>query len=240
VGNREVQDRVVRAGGWLRSDSVIVDEPIQIEELGNRPPWLAAILEDGANRHYLLAGELPRDEDDMGYRIDERYREAAGLHALDIGANYFALWTEADNLKRYYETYPRSLEMLQRRMGYRVRPSWIWQRKRYDTSELILGIANDGVAGVPGVLGVYTETPDGKVKVGGNLDAGQPYAGKVRQASFILPQGLDGKELHLRAEIEVKGVSHPVRWACQEALNPDGSLTVRLRQNDDPRFRKGI
>jgi hypothetical protein len=240
VGNREVQDMVVRAGGWLRSDSVIMDEPIQIEELGNRPPWLASILEDGANRHYLFAGAAEGDEDDMGYRIDERYREVAGLHALDIGANYWALWTEADNLKRYYEKYPRSLEMLQRRMGYRVRPSWIWQRKRYDTAELILGIANDGVAGVPGVLGVYVETPDGKVKVGGNLDVGQPYAGKVRQASFVLPTGLDGKEVHLRAEIEAKGVRHAVRWACNEALNPDGSLTVRLRQNDDPRFRKGV
>jgi hypothetical protein len=130
--------------------------------------------------------------------------------------------------------------MMQRRVGYRVRPSWIWQRKRYDTTEVILGIANDGVAGVPGTLGVYAETRDGKVRVGGNLDAGQPHAGKVRQASFVLPNGLDGEEMRLRAEIEVKGVRHPVRWACQEALNSDGSLTVRLRKNDDPRFRKGV
>ncbi len=56
----------------------------------------------------------------------------------------------------------------------------------------------------------------------------------------MLPPGFDGKELRLRAEIEVKGVSRPVRWACQEALNDDGSLTVRLRQNGDPRFRKGV
>ena len=238
VGNREVQDKVVRAGGWLRSDSVIMEEPIQIEELGNRPPWLATILEDGANRHYLLAGAVEADEDDTGY--GERYREVAGFHALDIGANYFALWTEADNIKQYYAKYPRSLEMMQRRLGYRVRPSWIWQRKRYGTTELILGIANDGVAGVPGALGVYAETRDGKVRVGGNLDAGQPHAGRVRQASFVLPNGLDGEEMRLRAEIEVKGVRRPVRWACQEALNSDGSLTVRLLKNDDQRFRKGV
>ena len=35
-------------------------------------------------------------------------------------------------------------------------------------------------------------------------------------------------------------LGHPVRWACQEALNSDGSLTVPLRKNDDPRFRKGV
>jgi hypothetical protein len=215
-----------------------MEEPIQIEELGNRPPWLATILEDGANRHYRLAGAASADEDGTGY--GERYREVAGLHALDLGANYFALWTEADNIKRYYEKYPRSLEMMQSRMGYRVRPSWVWQRKRFDTAELILGIANDGVAGVPGILGVYVETPDGKVKIGGNLDAGRPYAGKVRQASFILPKGWAGGELRLRAEIDVNGVRYPVRWACQEALTRDGALPVRLLTNDDPRFRKGV
>ena len=38
VGNRQVQDLAVRSGCWLRSDSLIMDEPIQIEELGHRPP----------------------------------------------------------------------------------------------------------------------------------------------------------------------------------------------------------
>ena len=42
----------VRGGCWLRSDSVILDEPIQIEELSNRPPWLAVVMEDGYHRHY--------------------------------------------------------------------------------------------------------------------------------------------------------------------------------------------
>ena len=54
VGNRQVQDLAVRFGCWLRSDSLIMDEPIQIEALAHRPPWLATILEDGANRHYVL------------------------------------------------------------------------------------------------------------------------------------------------------------------------------------------
>ena len=44
TGNREVQDLAVRSGCWLRSDSIIMDEPIQIEELAHRPPWLATVL----------------------------------------------------------------------------------------------------------------------------------------------------------------------------------------------------
>lgn len=267
VGNREVQDMAVRAGCWLRSDSLIMDEPIQIEELANRPAWIATILEDGENRHHVLP-EYADDEqaclsklpasilryvgtdneaypaDDYPHRIGGPirgpYRETAGFHALDIGTNYFGLWTEAENIQRYYEKYPESLRALEQRLGYRVRPSLIWQRKRYGTMELILGIANDGVAGVPGILGIYAESLDGKIKVGGNLDAGEPQAGKMRQASILLPTGMDGQQIILRAELQVKGVRRPVRWACRQPTNPDGSLTLRLKKGEDPDWRKGV
>jgi hypothetical protein len=33
--------------------------------------------------------------------------------------------------------------------------------------------------------------------------------------------------MKLRAEIEVKGMRYPVRWACSQQLNADGSLTLR-------------
>jgi hypothetical protein len=267
VGNRQVQDMAVRAGCWLRSDSLIMDEPIQIEELANRPPWLATVLEDGANRHYVLPEldaeeqtcldklpasmlafvghdreETPTDDypHQVGGPISLPYRESAGFHALDIGANYFGLWTEAENIRRYYEKYPDSLRAMEQRLGYRVRPSLIWQRKRYGTMELILAIVNDGVAGVPGILGIYAESLDGNVRVGGNLDAGQPYAGRVREASIILPQGMDGQQIILRAELEVKGVRRPVRWACHEKTNSDGSLTIRLKKGSDPDWKKGV
>ncbi len=222
VGNREVQDIAVRAGCWLRSDSIIGEEPIQIEELANRPPWLPVIMEDGGNRHHVLTaaqGGAPG-------RGDAMYREKAALHVLDLGANYWALWTEADNLRQYYEKFPRAFDTLRRRMGYRVRPSWIWQQPRYDTVQLVVAVANDGVAGVPGVLRVYLESQDGRFKIGGGLDAGHPFGGKLRQCSFILPKGFEAQKMTLRAEVETKaGIRWPVRWACAEPVNPDGSYT---------------
>jgi len=90
-----------------------------------------------------------------------------------------------------------------------------------------VGFANDGIAGVPGALCVQVTSDDGKVNVGGSLDPGYPLPGKIRQAQFGLPRGTDWKGLQLRAEIEVKGVRHPVRWACQQKLNSDDSLTLR-------------
>ena len=103
-----------------------------------------------------------------------------------------------------------------------------------------MAIVNDGVAGVPGILGVYAESLDGKVRVGGNLDAGQPYAGRIREASLILPKQMDGQQIVLRAELDVKGVRRPVRWACYERTNPDGSLTIRLKKGSDSDWRKGV
>jgi hypothetical protein len=162
------------------------------------------------------------------------------LHALDVGANYWSLWTEAGNLARYRERRPRAFESLERRLGYRVRPSWVWQRKRSGTDELVVAFANDGVASVPGVLRITAEAPDGKALASGSLDAGHPYAGRLRLASFVLPPGPGGSEVRLRAEIEVKGVRRPVRWACAQPLDADGALVVRLKRWDEPDWRKGI
>ncbi len=66
----------------------------------------------------------------------------------------------------------------------------------------------------------------------GCLDPGYPLPGKIRQAQFVLPQGTKWQGLKLKAEIEVKGMRYPVRWACHQKLNDDGSLTLRpnLRQ----------
>jgi DNA uptake protein ComE-like DNA-binding protein len=44
VGNREVVDACVRSGAWLRSDSILVEEPEQIEALANTTPDLAAVV----------------------------------------------------------------------------------------------------------------------------------------------------------------------------------------------------
>ena len=93
---------------------------------------------------------------------------------------------------------------------------------------------------MPGVLRVFAETRDGKPLAGGGLDAGHPFAGRLRLASFLLPTGLAGSEVRLRAELEVKGVRRPVRWACAQPLDADHALVVRLKKHDEPDWRKGV
>ncbi|MFN7997549.1 MAG: hypothetical protein U0Q18_28280 [Bryobacteraceae bacterium] len=237
VGNREVVDRCVRAGCWLRSDSILVEEPEQIDALANRPPWLASILEDGYFRKYDtdIPGYLPLDSAGVNML------EVAMLHVLDLGANYWSLWTETAKLARYAERFPRGFNQLRRRMGYRVRPSWIWQRKRYGANELVVGFANDGVAGVPGVLRVEVKDAAGKLVAGGCLDAGHPYGGRTRQAAFMIPRELENRPVFLSAELEGKGgIRRPVRWACEQPVEADGSFRVQIKKQSDKDWRKGV
>jgi hypothetical protein len=92
---------------------------------------------------------------------------------------------------------------------------------------LVVGFVNDGIACVPGVLRVTVLGDDGRVHASGCLDPGYPMTRGVRQALFLLPKGTAWEGLKLKADLEVKGARHPVRWACRQALNHDGSLTLR-------------
>src|SRR5438270_7314002 len=46
VGNAELLDLTVRNNNWIRSDTIFIENE-QIEALSNRPPWIAALLEQG-------------------------------------------------------------------------------------------------------------------------------------------------------------------------------------------------
>jgi len=226
VGNSELLDRTVRSNNWIRSDTIFIENE-QIETLSNRPPWIAALLEQG------LPGKPPD-----AAAVQEGISPAENMiaHVMDIGANYWSLWNfhqiSAKNLASYYQAYPQWFDRINRRIGYNVRPSFIWMYQDNGYLGLIIGFANDGIAGVPGVLRIAVESEDGKMLKSGCLDPGYPLPGKIRQAQFVLPQGTKLKGLKLRAEIEVKGMRYPVRWACHKKLNEDGSLTLHpnLRQ----------
>lgn len=233
VGNRGVLEMCMRAGAWLRSDSIKVEEPIQIDQLANRPPWLAAILEDGDLRQYHVS-QLTMDAG--GVNPLENYM----LHALDLRGNYWSLWTEAGNLRTYNERYPRGFERLRTNIGYRLRPAWTWQRKRQGAFEIIVAVANRGVSGVPGTLWLHLENRDRRLQLRGSLDRGQPYGGAIREASFLLPHGFADR-VHLSAKIEIRpGVMKPVAWACEQPLNSDGSIAIDMKPENDPGWRKGV
>ena len=218
VGNAALLDRTVRTHNWIRTDTIFI-ENMQIEALSNRPPWTAAISEVGMRT-------LDRLTEDQGVDINENIIS----HVIDMGANYWSVWNWHDiaarNILDYYERNPGPIDEITRRIGYRVRPSWVWQFERAGRQGLVLGTVNDGIAAVPGVLRLTVLSEDGSVNVSGCLDPGYPKPQGVRQAMLMLPGGVDWKGLRLKAELEVKGVRHPVSWACRQRTNGDGTLTL--------------
>ena len=231
VGNSELVDRTIRSFNWLRTDTIFIENE-QIEALSNRPPWTGVSVEVGIS-----------DGSPQSLRLDDgvTYSDNVIHHVQDVGPCYFSLWNwhriQADRLLNYYHQFPDALDELARRVGYRVRPSWVWSYEEGGYPGLIIGFVNDGLAAVPGVLRISVFSEDRKVNAAVCLDAGYPLPGKVRQAKFALPKGTKWKGLRLKAEIEVKGQRHPVCWACRQKLNEDGSLTLRstngLGQNDE-------
>jgi hypothetical protein len=227
VGNSEMLDRTIRTHNWIRSDTIYVNNE-QIDALSNRPPWIASMLEVGGAQ-----GFVDHCEDSIPVTEGLTSTDLGIQSVMDVGSNYWSLWyrhkISAAGIMNYYQRYPKMIDQICRRLGYSVRPSFVWAF-RDENPGLIIGFANDGLAGVPGVLYVSVVSDDGKVNVGGGLDPGYPLPGKVRQALFLLPQGTHWEGLKLKAELEVKGVRYPVRWATHQKTNPDGSLTLKLNR----------
>jgi len=227
VGNSELVDKTVRTHNWLRTDTIYI-ENMQIESLSNRPPWIAAICE-------VSLATLEKHEKGMFEGIG--VNDGIISHVIDVGANYWSVWNwhniSARNVLDYYEKYPDSIDNIVRKIGYRIRPSWIWSFEKDGYPGLIMGFVNDGIAGVPGVLRITVFNDDGSVNVGGCLDPGYPKPTGVRQAMFLLPKGTSWKGLKVKAELEVKGVLYPVEWSCHQKLNSDKSLTLNPNMSND-------
>lgn len=233
VGNAAVLDSTVRSHNWLRTDTIFIENE-QIEELGNRPPWIAAAVE---NTFWAGPGPEPAAE-------GVTYTANALAHIAELGANYASLWNwhriHPRRLLEYYQAAAVPAGRLARRLGYRVRPSLVWSYPEWDHDGqpgLIIGFANDGVAAPPGILRIRLKNPDSGYEISGSLDPGHPLPGKIRQARFPLPRRQDWQNLRLSAEIEVKQVRYPVRWALPQSLETDHSLRLRPTPGLPPQYQ---
>ena len=224
AGNDELVRLTLESGQWLRSDTIFI-EPQQIELAGNRPPYVAFISEvgmsDGTPETFRTENGVPHTENIIA-------------HVKDTGANYWSLWNwhniHAEHVMNYYRQYPEGIDTLHRVIGYRLRPAWIWTYGENTHSGVIVGLSNDGISGVPGVVRLSLLDQGDNAIAASTLDAGHPIPHQVRLVQLDLPGGVGWEGMRLKAELIVKGVVHPIRWACRELLNPDSSLTLKRNQ----------
>jgi len=221
VGNAAVLDRTVRSNNWIRSDTIFI-ENTQIEALSNRPSWVAAISEVP-----MTTGDPAQVATEDGVTLNEQVI----AHVLAVGANYFSIWNwhniSAAHVLSYYDKYPAVIDRAARRIGYRIYPAFVWPFERDGSGGVVIGLANDGVAGPPGVVRLTLSDAQGRVIASGGVDPGYPKPTGIRQAMLSWTGKRDWTGMRLRAELEVKGVRHPLRWACAQKLEDDGSLVLR-------------
>lgn len=221
VGNAAMLDRTVRSNNWIRSDTIFI-ENTQIEALSNRPSWIAAVSE------VPMTTGAP---DQLGIDDGVTMNEQVIAHVLAVGANYWSIWNwhniAAAHVLSYYEKYPEPIDHIARRIGYRIYPAFVWPFERGGAGGVVIGLANDGVAAPPGVVRLTLRDPAGAIVATGCIDAGYPKPTGIRQAMLSWSGKRDWAGMKLSAALEVKDVRHPLRWACRQALNPDGSLTLR-------------
>lgn len=221
VGNAAMLDRTVRSNNWIRSDTIFI-ENTQIEALSNRPAWTAAVSEVG-----MTTGA----PDQLGIEDGVTANEQIIAHVLAVGANYWSIWNwhhiAAANVLSYYDRYPEPIDHAARRIGYRIYSAFVWPFERGGGGGVVIGLANDGVAAPPGIVRLTLSDGEGRVIASGSVDAGYPRPTGIRQAMLAWPDKRDWAGLRLKAELEVKGVRHPLRWACRQTVNADGSLTLR-------------
>ena len=79
---------------------------------------------------------------------------------------------------------------------------------------------------------------DRTIKIRGNLDAGKSRASQIRKASPIF-KGMDGQQVTLRAELEVKGVRRPA-LDVPAADEPRRISDHGLNKGRDSNWRKGV
>jgi hypothetical protein len=221
VGNAAMLDRTVRSNNWIRSDTIFI-ENTQIEALSNRPAWTAAVSEVP-----MTTGAPDKLQIEDGVTLNEQVI----AHVLAVGANYWSIWNwhdeSADHVLSYYDKYPEPIDHVARRIGYRIYPAFIWPFERGGGAGVVIGLANDGVSSPPGVVRLTLKDAAGNVVASGCVDAGYPRPTGIRQAMVAWPDKREWTGLRLGAELEVKGVRHPLRWACRQPLEGDGALVLR-------------
>jgi hypothetical protein len=213
VGNSELIDRTIRSHNWLRTDTIFVENE-QIEALSNRPPWVAAVIEVGMS-----------DGSPESLQLDEgvTYTDNVVAHVMDVGANYFSLWNwhaeKAGNVKAT-PRYPEDDRHHRAARGYRVRPSYVWHYGRRATGSWSASQTTASQA-CPACSGSgWRRRRD--ARVGGGLGPGYPLPGRSgRPSSRCRGDGLEGTQA--QGGDRDQGVRYPVRWACHQALEEDGS-----------------
>ena len=152
--------------------------------------------------------------------------------ALDYEANFLSLGFNPWHAKYLHDINYNSLEYAAQKLGYRIRPAVVWFGEKLDSSTnyISVGLVNDGVAQVPGIIKINLYDNDALL-ARSTLEPGQPFAGTMVYPELDLPQSYDykGKDVELRLSVLMRGKEYPVKWAVKSTQLSKDNFTLKIR-----------
>lgn len=160
------------------------------------------------------------------------YTERTPQRFLDFTAHYAAVGFNPWDVVMAHERRVGLYEALASRLGYRIRPTIVWRRVVAEGQELVVALANDGTADVPGELTLTATFADGRSE-SVRLPAGRPFPGDRSLYRLPIPASMHdrGSEVDVRLSIDltIRGRRLPVRWAAAEVGRDPYRLALPLR-----------
>lgn len=210
----EAGRRAVADGAWCRRDSYYEYFKSYEAQYGlMRRPDAALIYETAVVR---------RDPPRRNAESANDFRSSLELPDLkcDYGCNYAFIGFNPFDANFTYDNYREVYERFAERVGYRIRPSIIWETVSTDENRhyLTFGLVNDGCANPSGELLITAECGGKKSSVTVN---GGEIGGRMRIVDMPLPDGFVGKCI-LRAYLVNAKRTAPIRWAtdCADGKAP--------------------
>jgi len=120
--------------------------------------------------------------------------------------------------------------------------------KAYMQAGEVLLLGSSAVDITPATTGTpipeYGYVPQGRAK-GQFADIAEGASGTIDEVTGLVRDLRAGKgsagKLNLSAQLEIRpGVKKPIAWCCEQPTNPDGSITIELKDSNDRGWRKGV
>jgi len=198
---------------WMRRDSLQpFTSTIEYQAMAGRVPgrstiWETIVPSFGIERPPLFHTD----------RTPQRF--------LDFTAHYVAIGFNPWDVIIAHEQRAEIYEALAGRIGYRLRPAIAWRRIIDDQhQELVIALANDGTAPVPGTLTLTATYANGETR-DVKIAAGQPVPGDRGLHRIEVPLEMHDRgsevDVELSLSLRIRGKARPVRWAvAQRDVDP--------------------
>ena len=131
-------DRTVRSNNWIRSDTIFIESE-QIEALRTARPGSRLCIEKAASRQTTRMRATTQEGISPAENIILSDRRGSKLLvALELSSH------RSENLMAYYQALPAWFDRINRKVGYRVRPSFIWNYEEPGYLGLISALPTTG------------------------------------------------------------------------------------------------